>query len=201
MISLFRGWILFCFASCAITWLHTKARQNAGQGVELFDCCLACTFNYCSKLTTVQIQALNPVLTWWHTQASMCKSSWTKDPPWSDEDLFGCCSTQLLWGGEWEAAHILRALLCLAHVPDASHGTQLCAPHFPRSGLVPQHNRISTTEAPLRFCVSCVKFCTGQLGVPSALLKQSKSVEVVWRAASWSLPAFQQAMFPHSGNT
>lgn len=160
MTALFRAWILFCFASCAITFLHTKARQNTGWGVELFDCCLACPFNYCTKSTTKQIQALSPMLTWWHNRVSTCKSSWTKDPPWSDEDLFGYWSTQLLWGGGWEAAHILRALLCLAQVPDAGHGTQwlwkLCAPHFLRTGLIPQHQpdqyHRSTTQPPCEMC-------------------------------------------------
>lgn len=97
----------------------------------------------------MQIQALSLVLTWLHKWVSKFKNSWTKEPPWSDWDLFGCWSAQLLQEGGRETAHILRTRLCLAQVPAAREGTEqlynLCAPsllqgcHNPpaRTGSVP----------------------------------------------------------------
>lgn len=41
----------------------TQKREEVGQGLVLFDYHLACPLNYCTKQTTMQIQALSPVLT------------------------------------------------------------------------------------------------------------------------------------------
>lgn len=66
---------LFYFASCTTDCLYTKDKKSAGQGFSAVRYHLACPLNYCTKQTTMQIQALNLVLTSLHKGVSKFKNS------------------------------------------------------------------------------------------------------------------------------
>lgn len=100
----------------------------------------------------MQIQAPSPVLTWPHEWVSIFKKSWTKEPPWTDQDLCGCQSAQLPQGGAREVGRILRAR---TQVPPVRGGTEplhkLRAPPLPPgwthrpawTGSVPQRYHLA----------------------------------------------------------